>query len=235
MRVLAAVLVAASSIRGAAAQQVDTTLWTRLHFRFVGPEGNRAIAAVGEPGNPLVAYIGAASGGIWKTEDGGVHWRAVFDSEPAQAIGALAIAPSAHNVLWAGTGETFFIRSMTALGNGVYRSTDAGRSWQHMGLDSTGRIARIVIHPANPDVVLVCALGRAYGPAQQRGVYRTADGGKTWARVLFVDPNTGCSDLAIDPGDRNTLFAGMWQFEVKTWHLQSGGPGSGLWPRATAA
>jgi len=229
MRALFALLVAASSIRVAAAQQVDTTLWTRLHYRFVGPEGNRAIAIVGEPGNPLIAYVGAASGGIWKTEDGGVHWRAVFDSEPAQAIGALAIAPSAHNVLWAGTGETFFIRSMTALGNGVYRSTDAGRSWQHMGLDSTGRIARIVIHPTNPDVVLVCALGRAYGPAQQRGVYRTADGGRTWTRVLFVDPNTGCSDLAIDPGDPNTLFAGMWQFEVKTWHLQSGGPGSGLW------
>src|SRR5206468_2841451 len=162
-------------------------------------------------------------------EDGGVHWRAVFDSEPVQAIGALAIAPSAHTVVWAGTGETFFIRSTTALGDGAYKSTDAGRSWQHTGLDSTGRIARIVIHPANPDVVLVCALGRAYGPQQQRGVYRTADGGKTWTRALFVDPNTGCSDLAIDPGDPNTLFAGMWQFEVKTWHLQSGGPGSGLW------
>ena len=224
-----ALLLAASPLRSATAQQADTTLWTRLHYRFVGPEGNRAIAVVGEPGNPLVAYVGAASGGVWKTEDGGVHWRAVFDSEPAQAIGALAIAPSAHNVVWAGTGETFFIRSMTALGNGAYRSTDGGRSWQHMGLDSTGRIARIVIHPANPDVVLVCALGRAYGPAQQRGVYRTADGGKTWSRVLFVDANTGCSDLAIDPGDPNTLFAGMWQFEVKTWHLQSGGPGSGLW------
>ena len=224
-----ALLVATSPIYSIVAQQVDTALWTRLHYRFVGPEGNRAIAALGEPGNPLVAYVGAASGGIWKTEDAGVHWRAVFDSEPAQAIGALAIAPSAHNVLWAGTGETFFIRSTTALGNGVYRSTDGGRSWLHMGLDSTGRIARIVIHPANPDVVLVCALGRAYGPAQQRGVYRTADGGRTWTRVLFVDPNTGCSDLAIDPGDPNTLFAGMWQFEVKTWHLQSGGPGSGLW------
>jgi len=210
-------------------QQVDTVLWTRLHYRFVGPEGNRAVAVIGEPGNPLVAYVGAASGGVWKTEDGGVHWRPVFDSEPAQAIGALALAPSAHNVLWAGTGETFFIRSTTALGNGVYRSTDAGRSWQHMGLDSTGRIARIVIHPTNPDVVLVCALGRAYGPQPERGVYRTADAGKTWTRVLFVDPNTGCSDLAIDPGDPNTLFAGMWQFEVKTWHLQSGGPGSGLW------
>jgi len=212
-----------------AAQQPDSVLWARLHYRFIGPEGNRAVAVVGEPGNPLVAYVGAASGGVWKTEDGGVHWQAVFDSEPAQAIGALALAPSAHNVLWAGTGETFFIRSTTALGNGVYRSTDGGRSWQHAGLDGTGRIARIVIHPWNPDVVLVCALGRAYGPAQDRGVYRTTDGGKTWSRVLFADANTGCSDLAIDPGDPNTLFAGMWQFEVKTWHLQSGGPGSGLW------
>ena len=211
------------------AQQIDTTLWTQLRYRFVGPEGNRAIAAVGEPGNPLVAYVGAASGGVWKTEDGGVHWMAVFDSEPAQAIGALAIAPSAHNTIWAGTGETFFIRSTTALGNGIYKSTDGGRSWRHVGLEGTGRIARIVIDPGNPDIGLACALGRAYGPEQDRGVYRTSDGGKNWTRVLFVDPNTGCSDLAMDPGDPNTLFAGMWQFEVKTWQLKSGGPGSGLW------
>src|SRR2546429_8011390 len=149
MKALFALLVAASSIRVAAAQQVDTTLWTRLHYRFVGPEGNRAIAVVGEPGNSLVAYVGAASGGIWKTEDGGVHWRAVFDSEPAQAIGALAIAPSAHNVVWAGTGETFFIRSTTALGDGVYRSTDGGPRCHLQGLDGTGRLGRIVIHPAN--------------------------------------------------------------------------------------
>ncbi|HEY6854429.1 MAG TPA: hypothetical protein VI139_09275 [Gemmatimonadales bacterium] len=212
-----------------AIQQPDTSLWTRLHYRFVGPEGNRAVAVIGEPGNSMVAYYGAASGGIWKTEDAGWHWRAVFDSEPAQAIGALAMAPSAHNIVWAGTGETFFIRSMTALGNGVYKSTDAGRSWTHMGLDSTGRIGRIVISSLDPNVVLVCALGRSYGPAQQRGVYRTADGGKTWTRVLFVDANTGCADLAIDPSDPNVLYAGMWQFEIKTWHLQSGGPGSGLW------
>jgi photosystem II stability/assembly factor-like uncharacterized protein len=224
---LAALLLLAAPF--AHAQQVDTTLWANLRFRFIGPDGNRASAVVGEPGNPLIAYVGAASGGVWKTEDGGVHWRAVFDSEPAQAIGALAIAPSAHNTLWAGTGETFFIRPTTTLGNGAYRSTDAGRSWQHMGLDSTGRIARIVIHPHNPDIVLVCALGRSYGPSADRGVFRTADGGKTWTRVLFVDPNTGCSDLAIDPGDPNTLFAGMWQFEIKTWQLHSGGPGSGLW------
>ncbi len=228
-RTALALLTLAAGTATARAQQVDTTLWARLRFRFIGPEGNRATAVAGEPGNRLVAYVGAASGGIWKTEDGGVHWRAVFDSEPSQAIGALAVAPAAHNVVWAGTGETFFIRSTTALGDGVYRSTDGGRSWRRMGLDATGRIARIVIHPTNPDVVLVCALGRAYGPAQDRGVYRTADGGRSWTRVLFVDPNTGCSDLAMDPGDPNTLFAGMWQFEVKTWRLQSGGPGSGLW------
>ena len=219
-------LLAAPVARG---QEPDTTLWAQLRYRFVGPDGNRASAVVGEPGNPMVAYVGAASGGVWKTEDGGVHWRAVFDSEPAQAIGALAIAPSAHTVVWAGTGETFFIRPTTALGDGVYRSTDAGRSWRHMGLDSTGRIARIVIDPLDPDVVLVCALGRGYGPAQERGVYRTADGGRTWTRVLFVDSGTGCSDLAMDPGDPQTIFAGMWQLEVKPWQLASGGSGSGLW------
>jgi len=213
----------------APAQQPDTTLWAHLRFRFVGPEGNRASAITGEPGNSMVVYVGAASGGIWKTEDGGVLWRPVFDSEPAQAIGALAVAPSAHNVVWAGTGETFIIRSLTAIGNGVYKSTDAGRTWNHMGLDSTGRVGRIVIHPTNPDVVYACALGRAFGPAPDRGVYRTTDGGKTWSRVLFVDANTGCADLAMDPGDPNVLFAGMWQLEIKTWNLKSGGPGSGLW------
>src|SRR5213078_1368289 len=132
-------------------------------------------------------------------------------SEPAQAIGALAIAPSAHTVLWAGTGETFFIRSTTALGDGAYKSTDAGKTWQHVGLDSTGRIARIVIHPTNPDIVYAAALGHGYGPQEERGVYRTTDGGKTWERVLFVDRNTGASDIAMDPNNPRILFAGMWQ------------------------
>src|SRR5260370_31540600 len=133
----------------APAQQPDTTLWAHLRYRFVGPEGNRAVAVVGEPGNPLVAYIGAASGGVWRTEDGGVHWRASFDSEPVQAIGALALAPSAHTTLWAGTGETFFIRSTTALGDGVDRTADGGGRWEDMGRDSAGPLARVVIRPPN--------------------------------------------------------------------------------------
>src|SRR2546430_771664 len=163
-RILAVIASVLLLVPTARTQQIDTTLGARLRYRFVGPEGNRAVAVVGEPGNPQVAYVGAASGGIWKTEDGGVHWRAVFDSQPAQAIGAIALAPSAHNVLWAGTGETFFIRSTTALGNGVYRSTDGGRSWQHQGLDATGRIARIVIHPPNPQPGLLWPPGPADGP-----------------------------------------------------------------------
>src|SRR5256714_3216577 len=178
-RLLAVIAPLLLLVSPARTQQLDTTLWARLRYRFVGPEGNRAVAVAGEPGNPLVAYVGAASGGIWKTEDGGVHWRAVFDSQPAQAIGAIALAPSAHNVVWAGTGETFFIRSTTALGNGVYRSTDRGRGWQDQRLDGTGPVARVRIHPAKPDPGRGCALGRAYRPGHDRGVDRTTHAGTT--------------------------------------------------------
>lgn len=214
---------------GAFSQQFDSTLYAGLRYRFIGPEGNRAIAVVGEPGNPLVAYVGAASGGVWKTSNGGVSWTPVFDREPAQAIGALAIAQSEPNIVWAGTGESFLIRPMTSLGDGVYRSTDAGKSWLHMGLDKTGRIPRIVIDPHDPNRVFVCATGHAFGPQAERGVFRTTDGGKTWDKVLFVNERTGCSDLSMDPHDPQTLFAGMWQLEVHTWDLESGGPGSGVY------
>jgi photosystem II stability/assembly factor-like uncharacterized protein len=200
-----------------------------LHFRFVGPIGNRVAAVIGEPGNPNVAYIGAADGGIWKTSDGGANWKPIFDKEDVSPIGALAMAPSEHNIIWAGTGEPWMIRPFWALGNGVYKSTDAGRRWQHMGLDATGHIARIVIDPHNPDRVFVCAIGQAFRPQHERGVFRTLDGGKTWKQVLFVNENTGCSDLAMDPEDPNTLFAGMWQVSIHTWNLDSGGTGSGVY------
>jgi photosystem II stability/assembly factor-like uncharacterized protein len=213
---------------GLLAQQIDPAIYDSLQYRHVGPEGNRASAVVGEPGNPMVAYIGAASGGVFKTADGGVTWKPVFDDQPALAIGALAVAPSAPNVVWAGTGETFIIRPPTSPGNGIYRSTDAGESWTHMGLEQSGHIGRILVHPRNPDIVYACALGHAYGPQEDRGVYRTTDGGKTWTRVLFVDVNTGCSDLSMDATDPNVIFAGMWQLDIKPWNLNSGGPGSGV-------
>jgi photosystem II stability/assembly factor-like uncharacterized protein len=201
-----------------------------LQFRFVGPvRGNRVSAVLGEPGNPNLYFAGAASGGIFKSTDGGNHWEPVFDSEPVQAIGALAMAPSDHQVIWAGTGEPWVIRNRDTFGDGVYRSTDGGRSWEHMGLERTGRIARIVVDPRDPNVVFVCAEGRGTGPQPERGVFRTADGGRSWQRVLFVNENTGCSGLAMDPHNPRVLFAGMWQFEMHPWGYYSGGPGSGVY------
>ncbi|MGH9402476.1 MAG: VPS10 domain-containing protein [Terriglobia bacterium] len=199
-----------------------------LQYRFIGPGGNRVSAVVGVPGDLNVYYAGAASGGVWKSVDAGIHWKPVFDKESAQSIGDIAIAPSDPNIVWVGTGEPF-IRSNVSIGDGVYKSTDGGQTWTHMGLEQTGRISRVVIDPRNPDIVLVAAEGNCYGPEQQRGVFKTEDGGKTWRRVLFVNPDTGASDLAMDPHNPRILLAGTWQFVIKTWGQDSGGPGSGVW------
>ncbi|MGE5243853.1 MAG: VPS10 domain-containing protein [Betaproteobacteria bacterium] len=231
LRTAAAVAVAAACFATGRAQQpaphVTPDIYKDLHWRFIGPEGNRVSAVAGVPGDRLVYYAGNASGGVFKTVDGGVHWRPIFDDEPVQSIGSLAVAPSDPNIVWAGTGEAW-IRSHISIGQGIYRSTDAGRTWALMGLEKTGRIGRVIVDPTNPDVVFACALGTAYGPQPERGVFRTADGGRTWQRTLFVDEKTGCSDLAMDPGNPRILFAGMWQIEIHTWGRESGGPGSGL-------
>ncbi|HXO26035.1 MAG TPA: sialidase [Thermoanaerobaculia bacterium] len=202
-----------------------------LKFRYIGPEGNRVSAVAGVAGDPDVYYAGAASGGIWKTTDAGIHWKPIFDEQPVSSIGALAVAPSDPNVVWAGTGEAF-IRSNISVGWGMFRSTDAGRTWARAGLEKTGRIARIVVDPRDPDVALACALGTAYGPQPERGVFRTADGGKSWTKTLFVDEKTGCSDLAMDPNNPRVVFAGTWQLEIHTWGRESGGPGGGLYRSA---
>jgi len=215
-----------------AQQRSDSTRPPQNPFRFeyVGPPSAGRIASVaGVPGDPSAYYAGAASGGIWKTTDSGQTFTPIFDHEPVQAIGALAVAPSDPKIVWAGTGEAWAIRDADIMGDGVYKSTDGGATWTHLGLTETGRIGRIVIHPTNPDIVFVCALGRTTGPQQERGVYRTTDGGKTWQRVLFVNPNTGCSGLAMDAHDPNVLFAGTWQVVMHTWAMLSGGPGSGVY------
>ncbi len=224
---VAVVAVFLAPLQTVTAQQIDPERYDQLEYRHIGPEGNRATAAVGLPGDPLIYYVGAASGGIWKTTDGGTYWEPIFDDQPVQSIGALAIAPSDHNVVWAGTGEAN-IRSHISLGAGVYRSTDAGKTWALMGLETTGRIGRIVIDPRNPDKVFVASQGHSYGPQQERGVYRTMDGGQTWEHVLFVDENTGASSLVMDPNNPRILFAGTWQLEIHTWGRESGGPGSGI-------
>ncbi len=201
-----------------------------LRFRYMGPESAGRIAAVaGVPGDTQTYYAGAASGGVWKTSDGGKTFEPIFDDQPVQAIGALAVAPSDPRVVWAGTGEAWVIRDADIMGDGVYKSTDAGKTWTNMGLAETGRIGRILIHPANPDIVYVCALGRTTGPQQERGVFKSTDGGRTWQRSLFVDENTGCSGLAMDAGDPNVLLAGTWQVEMHTWVENSGGSGSAVY------
>jgi len=211
-----------------AARLVEPASYSRLRFRHIGPEGNRFASIAGVAGDPNVYYAGAASGGIWKTTDGGLRWEPVFDDQPVSSIGALAVAPSDPNVVWAGTGEPH-IRSHISVGWGVYKSTDAGKTWKLMGLELTGRISRVVIHPSNPDVVYIAALGHGYGPQKERGIYRTMDGGKTWDQVLFVDESTGASELIMDPNNPRVLFAGFWQIEIKTWGRESGGPGSSIW------
>ncbi len=223
----AAVAPAATAQSTAAPATIPSSVFSQLHWRTIGPEGNRFTSAAGIPGDALTYYVGAASGGIWKTVDGGVNWKSIFDGHPVQSIGALAVSRSDPNVVWAGTGEAH-IRSHISIGQGMYKSLDAGRTWTLAGLEKTGRIARVVIHPTNPDVVLACALGTAYGPQPERGVFRTTDGGANWTRVLFVDENTGCSDLAMDATNPRLLYAGMWQIEIHTWGRTSGGPGGGL-------
>ena len=226
---LAIIIATVTSYSISYSQSVDPSIFTDLNFRFIGPEGNRAIAIAGEPGNPMVNYIGAASGGLWKTEDGGVRWRPITDSLNVSSIGSIALAPTNPNEVWIGTGETFVIRPAHAMGDGIYKSENAGKTWERKGLEKTGRIGRVIIHPTNPEVVYAAALGHSYGPQEDRGVYRTKDGGKSWERILFTDEGTGAIDLAIDPQDPNTLYAAMWSIHINTWGLRSGGEGGGIY------
>ena len=210
------------------AQQLPSKQMDQLKFRHIGPIGNRIISVTGVAEDPMTYYVGAASGGIWKTVDGGLNWKPVFDKQRVHSIGALALAPSEPEVVYAGTGESF-IRSNVSIGNGVWRSTDGGANWTHLGLENTGRISRIIVHPTNPEVAYVAALGHGYTPQQERGIYKTTDGGKTWKQVLHVDKSTGASDLVMDPFNPRILFAGMWSLEIRPWTRKSGGPGGGIY------
>ena len=211
------------------ADPTETGTVPPFEFRYLGPaSAGRFISAAGVPGDSNVVYLGAASGGVWKTTDGGGTWAPRFDAQSSQAIGALAVAPSNPDVVWAGTGESCVIRPSDVAGDGVYKSTDAGATWTHMGLGEIGRTARIVVHPTDPDVVYTCALGRTTGPQEERGVFKSTDGGETWARVLFVNPDTGCSGLSMDATNPDVLIAGTWEVVMRSWAMTSGGEGSGV-------
>jgi photosystem II stability/assembly factor-like uncharacterized protein len=200
-----------------------------LKWRCIGPpRGGRVVAVAGDPTKPAVCYFGACAGGIWKTIDGGIYWRCVSDGFlGSAAIGAIAVARSDSNVIYAGTGETE-IRLDVSYGDGVYKSTDAGRTWSHVGLRETKHIGRICIHPQNPDIVYVAALGDIFGPHEERGLFRSRDGGRTWEKVLYRSADAGAVELSIDANNPRILFAGFWETRRSFWNLSSGGPGSGL-------
>jgi photosystem II stability/assembly factor-like uncharacterized protein len=202
-------------------------VFKRLAFRNIGPAaGGRVCRAAGVPGDPLTWYAASAAGGIWKSVDGGLSWKPISDDMTTSTIGCLAIAPSDPNVIYAGSGEAN-IRGNVEVGNGIYRSTDAGRTWKHVWKQE-GQIGTIIIHPTNPDIVFAAVLGRAFGPNPERGVYRTLDGGRTWKQVLARNADTGASDVRFDPNNPRILFAGLWQVRRRPWEMTSGGPGSGL-------
>jgi photosystem II stability/assembly factor-like uncharacterized protein len=177
-----------------AAQKLDAKLFQELRWRSIGPaRGGRALAVTGVRGQPEVFYFGAVGGGVWRTDDAGRTWKPIFDSQGIASIGAIAVAPSNPQIIYVGTGEVD-MRSDIAYGNGMYRSVDAGKSWAHIGLEDSRQIARILVDPKDPEKVFVAALGHAYGPNSERGVFYSKDGGKKWKRVLFHDENTGAID-----------------------------------------
>ena len=215
----------------AVAQPVSPELFSGLQWRMIGPfRGGRVVAVTGVPGDGTTFYFGSVGGGIWKTIDAGVTWTPIFDGQPIASIGALEVAPSNPKILYAGTGESD-IRSDLSSGDGVYKSTDGGATWKNIGLRDSKQISRIVVDPNNPDVVYVAVLGHAYGPNDERGVYKSNDGGQTWIRTLFKSPEVGASDLAIAAGSPNILFAGMWNAHRPPWSTYAplAGPGSGLY------
>ena len=207
----------------------NATSLSGLKWRCIGPSrGGRVVAVAGDFNNQMTFYFGACAGGIWKTTDGGIYWRNVSDGFLETAtVGAIAVARSDSNVIYAGMGETT-IRLDVSYGDGVYKSTDAGLTWSNVGLKDTKHIGRVLIHPTNPDIVYIAALGDIFGPNEARGVYRTIDGGKSWSKILYRNEDSGAVDMSMDPGNPRILYASIWQTRRNFWNISSGGPGCGL-------
>ena len=201
-----------------------------MQWRLIGPfRGGRSVAIEGVPGEPNTYYFGGVGGGVWKTSDGGANWKPIFDKQHStSSIGAIAVAPSDHNIIYVGTGEAA-LRGNITYGDGVYKSVDGGRNWRHVGLKDSRHIGAIIVNPDNPNIVFVAAVGHAFGPNEERGVYRTTDGGVTWKKVLGKDQNTGAIDVVFDPHNPNTLFAALYEVRRQPWFFSSGGEGSGLY------
>ncbi|MDC3181389.1 glycosyl hydrolase, partial [Flavobacteriaceae bacterium] len=202
-----------------------------LKWRNIGPfRGGRSVTSTGVVGQPHVYYMGSTGGGIWKTTDAGTTWLNISDGFlKTGTVGAIAVSESDPNVVIVGMGEHAARGVMTSMGDGVYKSTDAGKTWKHIGLEASRHISDIIIHPNNPDIFYVTVQGAQYGPSMQRGVYRTQDGGTNWQRVLYVDDITGASSLSMDMNNPRILYASMWQHQRYPWIMESGGDTSGLY------
>src|SRR5919198_542451 len=232
--VAAAVLVMSApspaTLAVAAPTQVDPSLYSSLKWRNIGPQlGGRSIAVAGSAARPAEYYFGATGGGLWKTTDGGTEWAPVTDGQiGSSSVGAVAVCPANPDVVYIGMGEVD-LRGDVIPGDGVYKTTDGGATWTHLGLADTQMIGKIRIDPSNCDRAYVAALGHAFGTNAERGVFRTTDGGATWQKTLYVNDQTGAVDLSMDPANPSVLYAAMWQVYRKFWTLQDGGPGSGLY------
>jgi photosystem II stability/assembly factor-like uncharacterized protein len=230
VRMASAVLLGLSTMGLSSAQEVSPSLYSEMKWRMIGPfRAGKVNAVVGVPGNPAVYYFAADGGGVWKTTDGGTVWKPIFDKEPVASIGALALAPSNPNIIYVGTG-TNTISGDTSYGDGVYKSVDGGENWQHIGLEDTRHVERILIDPRNPEVVLVAAMGHTSGPNEERGVFRSTDGGRNWKKVLYKDNATGAADLCFDPANPRVVYATLWHGIRKAGQKGTGyGPGGGLY------
>src|SRR6266446_5975459 len=219
------------AVRVAAQQgRVDPALYSGLRWRMIGPfRGGRVNGVTGVAGQPNTFYFGSVGGGVWKTTNAGRTWLPIFDSQPIASIGAVIVAPSNPNVVYVGTGEAD-MRSQISYGNGMYKSTDAGKTWTHIGLDNTRQIGRVIVDPKNANTVFVAALGHVYGPNPDRGVYRSRDGGATWQKVLFKGDNIGAIDLAFDPQNSQIVYATLWNVRRPPWFIYTpaNGPGAGI-------
>jgi photosystem II stability/assembly factor-like uncharacterized protein len=219
-------------ISGGFAQEparLDDNSFGEIRARHIGPAvmSGRISAIDAVDSDPRIVYVGAAAGGVWKSKNAGTTFKPVFDDH-CQSIGTIAIDQKHPDTVWVGTGETW-VRNSVSVGDGIYKTTDGGEKWQHLGLKETERIARIILHPENPDIVYVAAMGHLWNANEERGIYKTTDGGKTWTKIFYIDENTGCSDLAMDPENPDILYAGMWTFRRQPHFFSSGGPGGGLY------
>src|SRR5262245_12169462 len=227
---VAAALAMSSAPNAAVQQQSMSNVPLALTWRSIGPAmfAGRVADVAGVPGKPDILYVGAASSGLYKSTNGGITFDPVFESGNTLSIGAIAVQPDNPDVVYVGTGEGA-VRNSISFGDGIYKTTDGGKSWKHLGLEKSERFSRIAIHPTNPQIVLAAAMGKAFGPGGERGIYRSSDGGATWTRTLSSNETTGASDVAIDPGDPNIVYAGLYDYMRQPWFFRGGGPGSGLY------